>query len=153
MRTIKFRAWIKYDNIIATVLAIDFKGGEILYDGESGWKLLWNRSDGDLGLFKDIELMQYTGLTDNKNTEIYESDIVKIHHKDVFNGEESIAEVIWYDDFAQFQLSRRIYYSNDKYTWEAEPFMPTDEMNILVLGNTYENPKLMELIIKDKQTT
>ena len=55
MREIKFRAWHKEEKIIGEVLGIDILHKEIFFSNED--VDCYEHTD-----FKDIELMQYTGL-------------------------------------------------------------------------------------------
>lgn len=70
MREIKFKAYYKADKRIYEVLYLDFANNELgLWDEET-------EIDFECS-FEDVELMQYTGLKDQNDAEIYESYIVK----------------------------------------------------------------------------
>ena len=121
MREIKFRAWHKEEKIMGEVLGIDILHKEIFFSNEDAD--CYGHTD-----FKDIELMQYTGLKDKNGKEIYEGDIV-IHyskmHKIIFNAEE--ARFVLRDD--EFELET--------------PFTNNNNKRMEIVGNIYENPELL----------
>ena len=122
MRDIKFRAWHKEKKIMGEVLGIDILHKEIFF------------SNGDVDCcgfadLKYIELMQYTGLKDMREKEIYEGDIVTLHnseYKVIFNTEE-----------ARFVLR------NDEFEMNI-PFTNNNNKRMEVIGNIYENPELIK---------
>lgn len=75
-RTIKFRAWHKIDKEMINVFVIDqtMKGGTELNANFSRGYL--EPTDHRNFYLHDVELMQFTGLTDSKGVEIYEHDLV-----------------------------------------------------------------------------
>ena len=121
MREIKFRAWDKirkkmYDSVFYS------------YDRKTGIMNL----DTDLGVIhfserQAFELIQYTGLKDKNDKEIYEGDICKIK---VNNNKEIIEEIKW-----------------KEYRWypfgEGVPPNYTGT-EIEVIRNIYENKELLE---------
>ena len=122
MREIKFRAWHKEEKIIGEVLGIDILHKEIFFSNED--VDCYEHSD-----FKDIELMQYTGLKDKNNKEIYEGDIIKFCNK--------IWEVVCdYEDAHLFYL-RTI---GDPYIAENMSKFTRGE----VIGNIHDNPELLK---------
>ena len=122
MREIKFRAWHKEEKIMGEVLGIDILHKEIFFSNEDAD--CYGHTD-----FKDIELMQYTGLKDKNGKEIYEGDIV-IHyskmHKIIFNAEE--ARFVLRDDEFELEI----------------PFTNNNNKRMEIVGNIYENPELIK---------
>ncbi len=133
MREIKFKAYYKADKRIYEVLYLDFANNELgLWDEET-------EIDFECS-FEDVELMQYTGLKDQNNAEIYESYIVKFDPQspcgdEFYNPRDGeIGEVIF--DFGSFVV-RPI----DKKR-ESLRFSLSELGDWVVVGNIYENKNL-----------
>jgi len=73
-------------------------------------------------LHKDFIVMQYTGLKDKKGKEIYEGDILK--------GQKENHLVEWNDKLLQWNTDKSLM------LWGLSP--------LEVIGNFYENPKLIK---------
>ena len=116
MREIKFRAWHKGKKIISEVLGIDILHKEIFFSNGDVYYC-------EISDFKYIELMQYTGLKDKNEKEIYEGDIVKF-----LNG---FFEVIWCNEKASFMLKNKKYKEFLNFIYENN-----NEMEIV--GNIYQ---------------
>lgn len=131
-REIKFRAWLKEEKKILNVETIDFSEKSIQY--------LEKNEIIDAYLLRttfleDIELMQYTGIKDKNDVEIYEGDIVLIRidktnilHKTVvkFKHGAFIADIIGNNDYIYL-----FHFGFNKDDFE-------------VIGNIYENKNLLE---------
>ena len=146
-REIKFRAWSKEHKKIGKVEIIDFEDKTIAFNYEF-YKNIYQRNyhsefeEITLMLndviykdcffdFEEVELMQYTGLKDTEDVEIYEGDIVKFHDKSY--------EIKW--------LCSGFYLHDPK-----GGFIELAECDECceVVGNIYENPELLEIWEKCK---
>lgn len=112
MREFKFRAWDKEESEF-----IDIKSFGFLESGD------------------ELVIMQYTGLIDINNTEVFEGDILKFTN----------------DDFAYVSFYEGKYITittyEGKYTARSDfEDMDLDEALRIgeVIGNIYENPELLE---------
>lgn len=112
MREIKFRAWDKINKIMVYAPLIDSKG----INNMNGW---FNSERA--GVMFDF--MQYTGLLDKNGKEIYEGDIVIVHHRKRGNHRSEQRTVEWRG--AGFNISGSIFADYE------------------VIGNVYENPELL----------
>ena len=125
MREIKFRAFIKELNEIREVEYINFLKKMISFPNKFCKEYYLNAD------FDEIELMQYTGLKDKNNKEIYEGDIVKLR------ANHGIGVVKYYDEWGAFVVE----YIKPKPLVVLG--MSYYKENIEVIGNIYENPELL----------
>ena len=130
MREIKFRA---------------FNGGRIVKvntiwwaDGEINWVDTSKNYDFD----EDFILMQYTGLKDVNNVEIFEGDIVKRTYLDGMFGRTHIGEVVYDKEYARYVIRKPQKYTEPK----TEDMRNTlsDRITYEVIGNIYQNKHLLE---------
>lgn len=124
MREIKFRAWHKEEKIMGEVLGIDILHKEIFFSNED--VDCYEHTD-----FKDVELMQYTGLYDKKGKEIYEGDIVKLR------ANHGIGIIRYSDEWGAFVVE---YIKTRPLVVLGMNYYKED---IEILGNIYENPELL----------
>lgn len=117
MREIKFRAWDKESKtMLFTGFVINADGMVATITNDHDWKL---------------EVMQYTGLKDKNDKEIYEGDIIAVkdcHYSNIDywnNKEQKPIPFIIKWEFSSFIIPYDTYY------WE-------------IIGNIYENPDLLE---------
>ena len=119
MREIKFRAWDKLNKEMFNVESINFQERRVYKDTVSYRD------------FKDIELMQYTGLKDIREKEIYDGDIVELR------ANHGIGVVKYYDEWGAFVVEyikpRPLVVLGMNYYKE----------DIEVIGNIYENSELL----------
>lgn len=129
MREIKFRAWEKSTKQMIPVYNIDFDTNMI--NTRSAWRM-----------FTELELMQYTGLTDKNGKEIYEGDILTLWRSLSVSGEPRgeyytplpvVYEPLWCQFVAEDKDSKENYR-----IWQ-------DFDAFEVIGNIYENPELLEV--------
>lgn len=132
MREIKFKAWLKKEyfsvlnpeNKVYDVENLDFDTQQA-YLSECGW------CD-----FKDIELMQYTGLKDKNGAEIYEGYIVEYYGKNAVVTIGFPHDEKWYPygicvEYIKYNLK------------EVEYVYKLNLEDLEVIGNIYENPELL----------
>ena len=129
MREIKFRGWDKELNFMINIkrYKIDFNG-QVLFDNND--KELYNQTN-------KIELMQYTGLKDKNDVDIYEGDICRCWSRSDFNGYyeyNRMYEVKWQGSGFEMMVD------NCGYGWNYSSGFEYIE----VIGNIYENPDLLK---------
>ena len=128
-RDIKFRAWVKDRKAIFEVVLINYVTKKVTYLLERVGHLLNIRHE----KFNDIELMQYSGLTDMMEKEIYEGDILF----------ESFGERYY-----------KVVFENGSFRAEFEGDFEEHSFDLIdivaqgckIVGNIYENPELLKVI-------
>ena len=124
----KYRAWDNKTKSIRDVLVIDWLNG--LVDLEGG---IIERD------FKEIQLMQYTGLRDKNRVEIFEGNIVAVENHQFQRKENSGVgmeiEGVYVVGWNQHDL-----------TWcVGDLLLARLKHYVRVIGNIYENPELLEV--------
>jgi hypothetical protein len=123
MNVVKFRAWnLEYGmGIVVNILFRPTFTSQVFYNN---CKTITSR-------IEDLVLMQYTGLVDIKNKEIYEGDILRV-------AEKYLLICSWDESRAQFQfrvVDRNHFFGIHKDTinlWKVE-----------IIGNIYENKNIL----------
>lgn len=157
MREIKFRAWDKEKKIMGEVLGIDILHKEIFFSNED--VDCYEHVD-----FKNIELMQYTGLKDMREKEIYEGDILLSSNENgiflisINFGDSNIEDSNILTCF-QIKIEKTLagsqyleYFNNNLIKLINKYNIPIEEYNNekyisdgwWILGNIYENPELIK---------
>ena len=128
----KFRAWDSWRKRMSVVdrIYMDTKGVRLYDDFGEYWRD-----------FRDVELMQSTGLRDKNDKEIFEGDVVKRYRSPFFKAkwEYQIETVI--KEKASLLLGREFGKNFGTIPFDS-PF--AESVLLEVIGNIYENPELLE---------
>lgn len=119
-REIKFRAYVRDEGRLLNVNLIDFDNEYVRVWDEYG-------EDEEEWLFKDCELMQYTGLKDMYGRDIYEGDVVEF-------------------EVSLTRTKAEVKYSRNQFIVSMNSVMPRslDLYLVKIIGNKFENPELLE---------
>ena len=119
----KFRAWDKLRKRMSSVdrIYFDTEGVQLRDDGGLYWRN-----------FRNITLMQSTGLKDKNGTEIFEDDVLKNNDypNQTFICKHSMLQASFQAESLNGLLTSSLW-KDEKRDWQ-------------VLGNIYENPELVE---------
>jgi uncharacterized phage protein (TIGR01671 family) len=134
-REIKFRVWSKIRNKF-TNFVNDLIGNDIYFTiSIYGEIVAIDRYGDEIDINQnDFEIQQYTGLKDKNGKEIYEGDII--------NGEIWINDPNGKSGFAKI-TNRKIYFQSGTFMVDIRDYIH-NVYKIEVVGNLYENPKLLE---------
>ena len=126
MKKFKMKAWLMKEKKMVSIIGIDFNYEYIRYTEDDN---LFNENY-KTAEFKNIELLQFTGLKDNGGQELYEADVIKFN-----DGIDDIYGLISYDDEdAVYCVS----YEN------VIEHLSNMEGDFEIVGNIFENPQLHE---------
>lgn len=135
MREIKFRAWhkheermLKWNKELKGVIAGGVKTISS-FNTDNGWM--------DTYSYKEVELMQYTGLKDKNGKEIYEGDVVQFDDYDITFG-----LIKWNEKHGRFEVEEYEPYTSTYFETEQFEEWTTIE-HFEIIGNAYENPELL----------
>ena len=148
-REIKFRCWNKNKKCMMKVMGIDLAKPIFIYGID--YKK-------DRVYFKDLELMQFTGLKDKNSIEIFEGDIIRTYGYNDKWDDGAIGDVDWDEECGGFRFNWKILLAKSGEKDFRKPISTicsssaynSDEREgrIEVIGNIYENPELLE--VKDE---
>jgi len=116
-RLFKFRALVR-NELMVNVITIDFNNEFITWDDNQYDRCVPPNRCYEIETFDDVVLMQCTELKDRNNVEIYEGDIVEMW------GTKQVIQWQNYDNYQGF-------------------YIETDDNDIIVLGNVFQNPELL----------
>ena len=114
MKEIKFRTWDINEKKMGKVITI----GSFVTTKEN---------------CPDCEIMQFTGLKDSEDVEIWEGDVVRVCIEQLFDDVEKVGIVIY--DAPAFKID---------FPDEGVTIGIVDEYSMSVIGNIYENPELLK---------
>ena len=104
MREVKFRAWLKNRSKLCVVLSIYFDKSTTIVSVQDGVGKTWF----ELGN-KNAVLMQYTGLKDKHDKEIYEGDVLRVTNAadevNTLDSDTGIGAVEWLDKWGFWNIS------------------------------------------------
>ncbi|MEB6041170.1 YopX family protein [Enterococcus gallinarum] len=125
----KFRAFLTETKTVHHVLQIDLSRSMVSLKIENASEWYW---------FKEVVLMQSTGLKDKNGVEIFEGDIVSVRNHPFQKTEKSGAGIEIDGDYA-------ISWNEGDLTWCAGNLLLARlKPYVTVAGNIYENPELLE---------
>ncbi|HAP5675151.1 TPA: DNA-packaging protein [Enterococcus faecalis] len=132
----KFRVWDKNTNDMVDVKTIDLEK-----DGSIGCIVDYSNINLDAS---ECILMQSTGLKDKNGVEIFEGDILKIIEVTNEGISEYITDVIWEDCSFVFKSEGVDYYDSFLGAFSGDPNKTYPLFELLVIGNVWDNPELLE---------
>ena len=129
----KFRAFSIEAKTMHNILAIDFSRN--MYCLQIGKATI-----GEWFWFREIELMQSTGLKDKNGVEIFESDLVKITVSNGFDHLEDALSIVKEAEYHSGLICKLLSNTLEYRIFDEEATGYQYE----VVGNIYENPELLE---------
>lgn len=144
-REIKFRAWDKKYNVMLCT-GFNIIGEVSLFSGVDVMLMEQSKKHNDdtpsILRLNDVCIMQFTGLEDKKDVDIYEGDIVRV-------GGAGLGEIKWHELDCQFKTVwhdrhfKRIRGNNPERYSGGESIFRNHKITFEVIGNIYSNPELL----------
>jgi uncharacterized phage protein (TIGR01671 family) len=137
-RDIKFRVWDKVNNKMYNIEKMYFKDNKISHVGIDCEGLKDEIQVIDINL---VNVLQYTGLKDKNDKEIYEGDIVILS---VYSHEEPIEDYEGQIGITPYGVGILGFNSNGDHDFYYISEITASINNFEVIGNIYENPNLLK---------
>ncbi len=118
----KFRAWDRIKKRMFLVLEIDYEN-ELVSD-----ETYWNTIP-----FDDVKLMQFTGLKDENDKEIFEGDVLK-------TSDGELAKAVWNKELACWEAE----FLDEIVDLSEVADVKSNRSDCEIVGNIYENPEFLE---------
>lgn len=131
----KFRAFLIEAKTMRDVVGIDFVRN--MYCLQVGRATI-----GEWFWYRDLELMQSTGLKDKNGVDIFEGDVVKVTGEDEEYSYNGVVKNYADEGYPAFDIEYPSEWHYESNVLSA--IMSGGHETIEVLGNIYENPELLE---------
>ncbi|MGA3414609.1 YopX family protein [Lactiplantibacillus plantarum] len=149
---IKFRAWNGYRKIMADYVSAIQNGDT--QGTPSSVNVIVNRKNETWNIKNDdVELLQFTGLTDVNGKDIYEGDVLRLSYYEpktyIYNDKDNLKPEI----IAPKEVTRTAQVTKDAGTFVVSIYkvvfmtlrdVDKGRQNVEVIGNVHENPELLE---------